>query len=406
MAANRQTGTITLPMYPNTAFQAARENTLSVIPVSVQDPEFDFKLKRNGTDLALQWDIRYAQACSFTINIKNGMGGYGWDSPSTFTGNTLSGLINLGRYVVARYEIAGSVTCTDLSGQVRTWSIPSNAIKIAAQSMSPPGLAVTSSSHIFSELLPELTPINSISFPDVNLTAKTVTYKGQNKGTRVSAVNAARMDSIKWLASRGVTAGSGAEKGSNRTTFRPQDTVNRGAMAQFLQKLGGFSDAQIAQIYQGKSTKFTDIGNFRQSNPARYYAIFWLADTGITAGCNAEGTKFCPANTVNRGAMAEFMRKFVGIKATPAANSPFPDVNLTAKTLKYDGSNKAVRVSAVNAARMGAINWMRTTGITAGSGAIGGRIAYRPQDPVNRGAMAQFMHKLSYQLGSTNYSAK
>jgi hypothetical protein len=277
---------------------------------------------------------------------------------------------------------------------------------MAALAASTMNAVPAASSFTYVQLLPEVTPINSISFPDVNQSAKTVTYKGSSKGTKVAAVNAARMDSIKWLASRGVTAGSGSENRTNKTTFRPQDTVNRGAMAQFLQKLAGFSDAQIAAIYKGKSTKFTDISSFLKSNPARYYAILWLADTGITAGCNTAGTKFCPANTVNRGAMAEFMRKFVGITATPATSSPFPDVNLTAKTLKYDGSSKAVKVAAVNAARMGAINWMSSTGITAGSGSSGGRTTYRPQDPVNRGAMAQFMHKLSYKLGSTNYPAK
>jgi hypothetical protein len=74
---------------------------------------------------------------------------------------------------------------------------------------------------------------------------------------------------------------------------------------------------------------------------------------------------------------------------------------LTAKNVKYDGSSKAVRVGAVNPARMGAINWMRTTGITAGSGASGGVTTYRPQDPVNRGAMAEFMRKLAILVGST-----
>jgi hypothetical protein len=103
--------------------------------------------------------------------------------------------------------------------------------------------------------------------------------------------------------------------------------------------------------------------------------------------------------------MAEFMRKFVGVAATPASSSPFPDVNLTAKNIKYDGTSRAVRVSAVSAARMGAINWMQTTGITAGSGSSGGRTTYRAQDSVNRGAMAQFMHKLAVQLGSTTYPA-
>jgi hypothetical protein len=218
--------------------------------------------------------------------------------------------------------------------------------------------------------------------------------------SRVAAVNASRFAAIRWLGSVGVTVGSQSNN-AGKTTYRPQDPVNRGAMAQFLQKLAGFSDAQIAAQYQGQTTNFTDIAPLLKSNPARYYAILWLADTGITAGCNAAGTEFCPANTVNRGAMAEFLRKFVGLAATSASTSPFPDVNLTSKTLKYDGSAKAVQVAAVSAARMGAINWMYSTGITLGSGTSGGKVTYRPQDPVNRGAMAEFMRRLALLVGST-----
>jgi hypothetical protein len=252
--------------------------------------------------------------------------------------------------------------------------------------------------------LPVVTSEASISFPDVFTgSAKTITYKNNGKLTvsRVTAVNSNRYAAIRWLASVGVTAGSQSDN-ANKTTFRPQDAVNRGAMAQFLQKLAGFTNAQIAAQYAGKSTKFTDIGNLKSSNPARYYAILWLADTRITAGCNTPGTKFCPGNTVNRGAMAEFMRKFVGVEATSASTSPFPDVNLTAKNIKYDGASKAVKVGELNSARIGAINWMRTTGITAGSRSSGGVTTYRPQDPVNRGAMAEFMRKLALHIGSTD----
>jgi hypothetical protein len=74
---------------------------------------------------------------------------------------------------------------------------------------------------------------------------------------------------------------------------------------------------------------------------------------------------------------------------------------LTAKNVKYDGSSKTTKVGAVNAARMGAINWMQTTEITLGSGSSGGVTTYRPQDPVNRGAMAEFMRKLAQKVGST-----
>jgi hypothetical protein len=99
--------------------------------------------------------------------------------------------------------------------------------------------------------------------------------------------------------------------------------------------------------------------------------------------------------------MAELMRKFVGIAATPASTSPYPDVNSTARTLKYDGSSAAVTVAAVNPARMGAINWISGTGITPDSGTFGGVPTYRPQDAINRGTMAEYMYKLALLVGST-----
>lgn len=39
-------------------------------------------------------------------------------------------------------------------------------------------------------------------------------------------------------------------------------------------------------------------------------AIAWLADTGITQGCNDDGDEFCPQDPVTRGQMAAFLRRF------------------------------------------------------------------------------------------------
>jgi hypothetical protein len=327
-------------------------------------------------------------SANFTGKVTNKYGGYGFvDVDQTpVNGSATAGSKVLGRYVYSVYSGSIVVSLTSVGGTAETITVSLALTSTLAMSKQP----------------------SAMSFPDVFTGgARTITYKNAGKTTvsRVSAVNAARMDSIKWLASVGVTAGSQSDQ-SGVPTYRPQDTVNRGAMAQFLQKLAGFTDAQIAAAYAGKATKFTDIANFKSSNPARYYAILWLADTGITAGCNTAGTQYCPSNVVNRGAMAEFMRKFVGVAATPASSSPFPDVNLSATTLRYDGASGAVRVPAVSAARMGAINWMASTGITAGSGSSGGKTTYRAQDSVNRGGMAQFMHKLAILLGSTTYPAQ
>jgi hypothetical protein len=266
------------------------------------------------------------------------------------------------------------------------------------------GGIVKSYTFSLTETIPlvEVKPASAIIFPDVKTKAVALTYSGSKKAIRVAGVTPARLESIKWLAGFGVTAGSGVDAKTKKITFRPQDTVNRGAMAQFLQKLAGFTDEMIAAKYRNAATKLTDISQFKTSNPARYYAILWLADTKITVGCNASGTKFCPANPVNRGAMAEFMQKFAGLGNIPTGISSFPDVSTKAITMIYHGSQKSIRIPALNKSRIAAINWLAKTGITVGSGFYFGKPTFKPQDPVTRGAMAQFMHKLAYQLGATS----
>jgi hypothetical protein len=264
-------------------------------------------------------------------------------------------------------------------------------------------------------LVPAKDP-SSISFPDVNTKATKVTYKGDAKPTKVAAVSAARKASIQWLAGFGITIGSGSDNKGN-VTYRPQDAVNRGAMAQFLQKLAGFTDAQVKEAYASKTPAFKDIASLKQSNEARYYAILWLADTGITtgSGCTvgADGQisgancKYLPSSSVNRGAMAEFMQKFAGFTPTPEATSAFPDVKTTATSVTYKGDKKATKLVKLNNNRVGAINWLASTKITVGSGTDkSGKTVYRPQALVNRGAMAQFMQKLAFLVGSTSIQAQ
>jgi hypothetical protein len=183
-------------------------------------------------------------------------------------------------------------------------------------------------------------------------------------------------------------------------------------MAQFLQKLAGWTDSQVAEKYQNATSEFTDIASIKSSNLERYYAILWLADTGITvgSGCTAAGganaatsnCTFNPAGSVNRGAMSEFMQKFASVTNIPATTSEFPDVKTSNVAIKYSGFKKITTVKALTAARIGAINWLASQKITEGSGQgviAGGKskssTTFRPQDAVNRGAMAQFMQRLA-----------
>jgi hypothetical protein len=217
--------------------------------------------------------------------------------------------------------------------------------------------------------------------------------------TDTKSLDSARRADISWLAKVGVTVGTGCVKvaagyGGKNCKYLPTQAVNRGAMAQFLQKLAGITDATLENAFKNTTTKFQDISKLKTSNRSRYYAILWLADLGITSGCVADSSKFCPQNSVTRGAMGEFMQKFAGVENEPDTSSDFPDVSTKALSIKYDGTKKARKVSAASPARIGAINWLAEAGITQGSGAYKGQTTFRPQDAVNRGAMAQFMHRL------------
>jgi hypothetical protein len=65
--------------------------------------------------------------------------------------------------------------------------------------------------------------------------------------------------------------------------------------------------------------------------------ITWLADAGITLGCDASGTLFCPDDPVTRGQMAAFMHRYAAnlsladfgekfIQASPVNNPLQSDV--------------------------------------------------------------------------------
>ena len=52
-------------------------------------------------------------------------------------------------------------------------------------------------------------------------------------------------------------------------------------------------------------------GTFNDDDQSIFEAdIEWMADAGITKGCNLEGTRYCPDSEVTRGQMAAFLHRF------------------------------------------------------------------------------------------------
>ena len=104
--------------------------------------------------------------------------------------------------------------------------------------------------------------------------------------------------------------------------------------------------------------------------------IEWLADEGITTGCNPpDNTLFCPYDEVTRGQMAAFLHR-----ALPRLPEVRPAIDFT----DDDGSPFEAD-----------IEWLYSRGIAEGTSAT----TYSPSDPITRGQMAAF---LTRSLGFTD----
>ncbi|WP_422116566.1 S-layer homology domain-containing protein [Brachybacterium sp. UNK5269] len=141
-------------------------------------------------------------------------------------------------------------------------------------------------------------------------------------------------------------------------TFRPDQHINRDAMAAFLHRLAG-------------SPSETGNATFRDVGPGMMFReeISWLASTGITTGW-ADGT-FRPLSTVTRDAMAAFLYRMAGSPRHPTpARAPFRDVPPSMQFSRQ-------------------ISWLASTGISTGWPDD----TFRPLQPLERGAMAAFLHR-------------
>lgn len=152
--------------------------------------------------------------------------------------------------------------------------------------------------------------------------------------------------------------------------------------------------------------------------------ILWLKDQGITNGCNADSTLFCPDQTVTRGQMARFLRVALSLPSTTEDQftddeaSPFEsDINAIAVAgittgcaeglfcpdqgvLRAQMASFLRRALALTPIPTGPfddvdgihesdINAIAAAGITQGCGPS----TYCPNDFVTRGQMAAFLHR-------------
>ncbi len=101
-------------------------------------------------------------------------------------------------------------------------------------------------------------------------------------------------NAINAVAAAGITSGCSADG----KMFCPKTEVTRGQMAAFLTKAFKLPPSSLNAFGDDDSDMFEA-------------SINAVAAAGITAGCNVDGTNFCPGNKVTRAQMAAFLRRAV-----------------------------------------------------------------------------------------------
>ncbi|MDJ0923012.1 MAG: SpoIID/LytB domain-containing protein [Acidimicrobiia bacterium] len=167
-------------------------------------------------------------------------------------------------------------------------------------------------------------------------------------------IGSVHYDDIVYIADAGITAGCNPPY---NTEFCPGGFVTRGQMAAFLVRALGLSD-DGGQDWFGDDDGITFEGDINR-----------LATAGITFGCNEDGTRFCPNDTVSRAQMAAFLVRAFGY-SDPGAGNWFTD---------DDGS---IFESDIDK--------LRVAGVTFGCNPPDND-KYCPEDPVRRDQMASFL---------------
>ena len=168
---------------------------------------------------------------------------------------------------------------------------------------------------------------------------------------------------IAWMADHGIS--TGYQPGP---TYRPANAISRGAMAAFMHRLAG-----RPSFAEPTTTTFGDVS---ATHPF-FTEIEWMASEGITTGTTASPKPlYKPGDPVSRGAMSAFMHRLAGRPSfAEPTTTTFGDVSATHPFFTE-------------------IEWMASEGITTGTTASP-KPLYKPGDPVSRGAMSAFMHRLA-----------
>ena len=137
-----------------------------------------------------------------------------------------------------------------------------------------------------------------------------------------------------------------------------------------------FADSEVVVVSGGGERQLEEMivgdNRFRDSVHSMFLEdIIWLAEQGITIGCNSDATDFCPDDLVTRGHMAAFLHRALAEILVPGEPVTFDDIEDS--IFKED------------------IEWLASVGITLGCDAEGENFC--PHEKVTRAHMAAFLHR-------------
>lgn len=177
---------------------------------------------------------------------------------------------------------------------------------------------------------------------------------------------------IAWMAATGITRGCGSD--GEEALYCPEEHVTRAQLAAFLRRAwnlwtAGENTTPAAAKVAALAGGFPDVGT------GHLFAadIAWMADAGITRGCNPpRNDRFCPDDPVTRGQAAAFLNRTLGL---PAGTAEYADVD--------DSHVFWADIAAIG-----------TAGLSRGCGTSdAGTPLYCPEAPLTRGQMAAYLHR-------------
>lgn len=195
--------------------------------------------------------------------------------------------------------------------------------------------------------------VNRVDFDSLALSSEKIGCAETHTGKFFDDDNNTFERDIEWLADRGITKGCNPP---DNTMFCPNEPVTREVMAVYLARYLDLPDSPKDYFKDDESSPFED-------------DINRMAHAGITKGCGDQ--TFCPGNVVDRGQMAAFLTRALGLSDDGGGN------------LFVDDDDSIFRHD---------IDRLAAAGITKGCNPPS-NTNYCPKQPVSRGAMAAFIHR-------------